>query len=125
MSQKELFPRKSVTEKLKTWKRQSIPLPEEEAAAYRQLVIEAVFSVHNLWKRPTDLQEIYEIVKKKVEKRLEKNTWPHVAYCRSKRTIDRRVNEAASPDFNDGTVKIVAVSAGIYQVNPALLGDSE
>lgn len=38
-----------------------------------------------------------------------------------KRTIDRRVNEAADPRFyDDGVPKIVAVTAGVYAPNAQL-----
>jgi hypothetical protein len=114
------FKRQSVTAKLPTWKSPTIPLSEGEASAYRQLIVEAVFSIYNTEKCPCDLARIYSIVKEKVKERISQKAWPYAPFCRSKRTVDRRVNEAASPDFNGGLPKIVAVTSGIYQVNPSL-----
>jgi hypothetical protein len=108
------------TVKLGCWRPQGIPLDEPERAAYRQLAVEAVFSICNNEHRPAQLSEICHIIRKKIREKLDNNDWSFTPY-RSKRTIDRRVNEAASLQFNpNGTPKIVAVTSGIYQPNPQL-----
>jgi hypothetical protein len=146
--QQELFPRprSSITEKLPTWKPQAIPLIEEESQAYRNIIVEITFATQHIEKRPISLTEIYygvykeeeriingkkqkvktdrlvDGVKQRVKAIIDDKEWPYAQFVRSKRTVDRRVNEAASPDFyKDGMPKIVAVTHGIYQVNPALM----
>jgi len=96
------------TEKLPCWRPQGIPITEQERQQLMQYCIEAVFSIHNTEHRPAQLSEIWNIVKAKTH--------------HGKRTVDRRVNEAASPLFTGGKPKIVAVSAGLYMVNPKLFG---
>ena len=109
------------TEKLATWSPQGIPIDEFECAAYRDLAVAAVFSVWNQYGRPTNLGEIYKFIKARIVEKVAEGTWEFTPFCRSKRTVDRRVNEASSPKFyHDGTPKIVAVTAGVYQVNPKL-----
>lgn len=73
-------------------------------------------------KAPVGLAEIYRAVQNKIDalKRLgslqHKSLWPYP--YRSKRYVDRRVNEAASPKFYaDGKPKIIAVTAGNYEPN--------
>lgn len=94
------------TEKLPSWRPQGIPLDEQEREALRQLCIEAVFSIWNREQRPAHLSEIWQMVRSKT--------------THGKRTVDRRVNEAASPLFSGPIPKIVAVTSGIYQPNPRL-----
>lgn len=139
--QQELFPRPrlSITEKLPTWKPQAVPLSEEEAKAYRDIIVGVVFAVHSVEKRPASLAEIYYGVRSKgkdkqwivkvngVRQRvyalIDDKEWPYAQFVRCKRTVDRRVNDAASPDFYKNRIpKIVAVTHGIYQVNPKLIG---
>lgn len=107
------------TEKLPSWRPQGIPMDEPERAAYRQLAVEAVFSVWNEEHRPAQLKEIYIKVQEKIQTLSTLGQWPY--HYRSKRSIDRRVNEAASPAYCEGkSPRIVAVTAGIYQPCPAL-----
>lgn len=94
------------TEKLPSWRAQGIPLDEAEREHLRQLCIEAVFSIWNRERRPAQLTEIWNIVKVKTH--------------HGKRTVDRRVNEAASPLFGGAVPRIVAVTSGVYQPNPKL-----
>ena len=120
MTQQDVFPRSSVTLKLPTWKPQPIPADENECAAIRKLTVEAVFKVWNIEHRPADLMEIYEIVTDKIAMLRRNQQWSWKEN-RSKRTIDRRVNEASSKDFYpDGVPRICAVTSGLYQPNPAL-----
>lgn len=115
MAQQTLF-RSSVTKKLPTYTPPSgAPMSEEEQTLIRKLCVQAVFSVWNTEKRPTNLGEIYQFVRS----RMKAKDYPY--NVRSKRTVDRRVNEAASPDFyEDNLAKIACVSPGIYQPNPEL-----
>jgi hypothetical protein len=97
-----------------------VPATESECAAIRKLAVEAVYKIAFTEHRPADLADIYRIVTEKIGKLRADDEWPWKEY-RSKRTVDRRVNEASSKDFSvDGVPKIVAVSAGLYCVNPAL-----
>lgn len=115
MVQQTLF-RSSVTTKLPTYKEPSgAPMSEEEQQLIRQLCVEAVFSVWNREHRATDLEEIFWFVQDKMKGK----SYPYQP--RSKRTVDRRVNEAASPDYyEDNRAKIACVMPGVYQPNPAL-----
>ena len=99
------------TSKLECWRPQGIPLDEQEREELRQLCIEAVFSIWNTEHRPAHLSEIWQIVRSKT--------------THSKRTVDRRVNEAASPLYAGALPKIVAVTSGIYCVNPKLFTQKE
>ena len=108
------------TQKLPSWRHQGIPADEFELKALRALCIQAVFSTWYQEHRPTQLSEIYRFVKAKIREKLALGEWPFSAY-RDKRTIDRRVNEAACGAFSEnGVAKIVAVTAGVYQPNPEL-----
>ena len=108
------------TQKLSTWHPQGIPLDEFERKALRALCIQAVFSKWNNKRQPTDLREINAFVRDKIKEKQKLGEWPFTSY-RGKRTIDRRVNEAACGAFSeDGIARIVAVTAGIYQPNPQL-----
>lgn len=108
------------TQKLSTWHPQGIPLDEFERKALRALCIQAVFSKWNNERQPTDLREINAFVRDKIKEKQKLGEWPFTSY-RGKRTIDRRVNEAACGAFSeDGIARIVAVTAGIYQPNPQL-----
>jgi len=116
------------TVKLPTWKPQLIPLSEEEREWMRGVVTRAVFSVWNRYGRPTDLAEIYQYYLKQASEGWhfdqERNyfrlqpSFPQ----RGKRTVDRRVNEAASKQFG---AKVVAVTSGIYQPSPRLFLNEE
>ncbi len=122
------------THKLDTWKPQT--KPDEECHAYRELVKQVVFAKWGRRHEPITLEAIYsgfrddhesvKGVKALVEDRIREGMWPFPAYprrvfCRSKRFVDRRVNEVASDKFaGEGLVKVVAVSSGIYAPNPEL-----
>jgi len=97
------------TVKLPTYRKQIVPVTEKEAQQIRDIVTRAVFSVWNLEGRPTDLAEVYRFYRTHLPESA-KVVW-------SKRTVDRRVEEAATPEHG---AKIVCVTAGIYQVNPEL-----
>ncbi len=110
-----------LTVKLMTWAPQSIPGDEFELKAYRELCKQAVFSVWNQEHRPTNLKEIFNYVYHYVKEAIENNEWPYAKFVRSKRYVDRRVNEVASTLYSEnGIVKIVSVTAGIYQPSPQL-----
>jgi len=90
----------------------------------RQLVVKAVFAKWNKDKEPATLLSIFFKVQDNIKELIttaQWNRWKKEWGIPGKRTIDRRVNEAADPRFyEDGVPKIVAVSAGVYQPNPAL-----
>lgn len=92
-------------------------MDDDERAVYRQLAVEAVYAIWNREHRPTHLSEIYPIVRQKIKELIATGKWQYKAF-RSKRSVDRRVNEAASEKF--GFPRIVAVTAGIYQPNMEL-----
>jgi hypothetical protein len=110
------------TAKLPTWRPQGIPGDEFELKDYREIVKQAVFSKWNTKHRATDLAEIHAYVSKHVRERIALREWPHAQFVRSKRYIDRRVNEVASQLYAEkgSAPKIVAVTSGIYCPNPAL-----
>lgn len=121
------------TLKREGWKAQSAPEEGAETIAYRRLIVEAVETLYASNKlmyekmgwtgkaQPVGLAEIYRAVQNKIDalKRLgslqHKELWPYP--YRSKRYVDRRVNETASPKFyQDGNPKIIAVTAGYYEI---------
>jgi hypothetical protein len=111
-------------------------MSEAEQQAYRDLIVDFVCIAWRRLRRPVSLEEIYGGVDvfrggvfqerilgvyERVQSRLEHDLWPYARFPRGKRTVDRRVNDAASPDFyEDHVARIVCVSPGIYQVNPVL-----
>jgi len=122
--------RKQGTLKLEGWK----PIRPSEAdterfAAIRELVVKAVFAKWNKDKEPATLLSIFFKVQDDIKELLttvQRNRWKKEWRIPGKRTIDRRVNEAADPRFyEDGVPKIVAVSAGVYQPNPTLFVKGE
>ena len=91
----------------------------------RDLVASVVLGVWNEQKRPADLNEIYQGVRKKIAKEQEEQTWPRIWLFPSKRTVDRRCNETARPEFYpEGLPPTICVKAGRYQANPALFEDT-
>lgn len=108
------------TLKLKGWQPQRVPHPERNRAI-RQYVKQAVFKVWNEKQRAATLHEIWTYVRDHIETEHKLGAWPSNWGFPGKRTVDRRVNEAADPRFyKDATPKIVAASAGKYQPNPEL-----
>lgn len=115
------------TQKLAGWEPQEKP-DEELCKRLRQYILEVVFAVWSEHKKPVAMSPqkpghffIARGVQKKIRAAQEKGEWPQEWGHVGKRTIDRRVNEAADPRFyKDGIPKIVAVTAGVYQPNPAL-----
>lgn len=117
------------TVKLRGWMPQSPPREDDETRAYRQLIINVVFSLHHRKKevlaqkgmpaQPVSLIEILREVSSRVAALSSSGQWRYGFH--GKRWLDRRVNEAACPKFYaDGVPKIVAASAGKYEPNPAL-----
>jgi len=117
------------TVKLAGWRPQQRPVDDGELAAYRQLVVEAVFGVYyrkrallaerQMPAQPVSLSEIYLEVRSRVAQLRACGLWRYAVH--GKRWLDRRVNEAACPRYAaDGVPRIVAVSAGLYAPNPAL-----
>ncbi len=109
------------TQKLETWQPQAIPMSQEECEQYRVLIRQSIFATWRNHSRASTLQEIYTDVTRRVKELISTGDWAFAPYPRSKRTIDRRVNEAAEPKFYPhGIVMVVAVSSGIYMPNPQL-----
>ena len=87
----------------------------------RDLIVSVVFGVWNEYKRSASLAEIYQGVREKIAREQEDSTWPRVWLTPSKRTVDRRCNETARPEFYpEGPPPCICVKAGHYQSNPAL-----
>ncbi len=88
----------------------------------RGLAVEAVYIVWNRKHRPASLWEIYSLVMAKVQDKIptaERLPWrAGVWKIPSKRTVDRRVNEAADPRFYKKLTPIIAVGPGFYMPNP-------
>ena len=111
------------SKKLDGWTAQGQP-DEDMCTFLRQMIVEAVFSIYYQYKLSSSLQEIYNLVLVKISKANQLGKWKW--HTPSKRTIDRRVSDAADPKFyEDGVPKIVAVKAGVYTVNPAMLYSKE
>jgi len=122
------------TLKLEGWKPQPPPPENSETQAYRDLIVEAVYLIyehnrqlysrHGFPPRPVTLGEIYRAVTNKIRALKRAGKWPYKVH--GKRWVDRRVNEAACPDFYpDKIPKIVAASAGRYLPNPHVKEASE
>lgn len=89
----------------------------------RKMVAQIVIGVWNTQHRPMKLNEIYQKLREKVAERIEDHDWPAIWGFPIKRTVDRRVNEAADYRFyteKDEVPPIIALKAGTYQANPAL-----
>jgi hypothetical protein len=111
-------------------------MSEEEQQAYRDIIVDIVFIAWRRAHRPVSLSEIYlgfprfvggiqqewiQGVRERVQSRIDNDLWPYARFPRGKRTVDRRVNEAASPDFYvDNVAQIVCVKLGVFQPNPVL-----
>lgn len=137
MIQQDVFPRSSITTKLPTYREPSgAPLSEEEQQAYRDLIVDIVFIAWRHIHRPISLDEIYygfaktkdgvqqerfQGVRERVQSRIDNELWPFASFPRGKRTVDRRVNDAASNQFwPDNISRLACVSLGLYQPNPRL-----
>jgi len=113
------------TFKLKGWSPQGRPPEDEAIHAFRQLIIEVVdlYYHHNLARNmpfAITLAEIYDGVRRRITALASTGKWPYG--FRSKRWIDRRVNECACPTYwPDGVPPLVAVTAGHYISNPKKL----
>jgi hypothetical protein len=112
-------------------------MSEAEQQAYREIIVDFVSICHRKLHRAVSLSEIYGGasvfragieqerilgVADRVQSRIDNDLWPYAGFVRSKRTVDRRVNEAAADDFfEDHVSRLACVSPGIYQWNPRLL----
>jgi hypothetical protein len=137
----DVFPRSSVTTKLPTYREPAgAPMSEPEQQAYRDLIVDFVSIAWRRLHRAVNLQEIYDGiyffsngiaqdhllgVKERVQSRIQNELWPYAPFVRSKRTVDRRVNESASDAFyEDNISRLACVSPGIYQPSPRYLSMS-
>ena len=114
------------TAKLDGWQPQGMP-NKELCERLRQYVKEAIFARWNTLNKPSTLQQIYISVHHRIEKERRIGWWPKEWGTPGKRTVDRRVNECADPDFYPRTrvAKIVAVTAGTYRPNMRLYETSD
>jgi hypothetical protein len=118
--------------KLSTYRPPNIPISLEERQAIQKVIVDFVHAVWKLYHRPTDETEIYygmyegegekrrkilSGVRDRIECLIEKDEWTFHSYPPIKRTVDRRVNEAASEEFG---AQIVCVNPRIYMPNPQL-----
>jgi hypothetical protein len=104
--------------KLNGWTAQPPPEPDR-AEAIRHLAIKAVYSKYYKTEKPSTLKEIADTVQPQINQMIKSGEWPKRWNYPSKRTIDRRVNEACEPTwFDDGVPRLAAVKAGYYQPNP-------
>jgi hypothetical protein len=98
------------------------PQDSEYLTEIRKLVNQAVYAVFNQKHREASLQEVYTIVKRALEKYQyggRPPSWRSDWRMPSKRTVDRRVNEAAdSRLYADRKTPIVCVRIGYYIPNP-------
>ena len=94
--------------------RQPPPSDKRYMELIRVHVVRAVYAIWNLQGVHADLWMIYNRVQDTLfmDPDFRKDWTPP-----SKRTVDRRVNEAADPRFADPT-PIIAVKAGLYIPNP-------
>lgn len=93
----------------------------------RRYAVQAVMAFWNNHKQPSTLYSIFLSVKSKIDDDVTMGQWPNNwKYPVGKRTIDRRVNEAADSKFySDGVPKIVMVEKGVYKPNPVLFEKKE
>jgi len=116
------------TVKLDQWWPQGKP-QDDECWAIRQLVVESVFGCYYEKKKlldqlgkpaqPVSLDEIYLRVQQRMDQLIRVGAWKWGWV--SKRTVDRRVNEAVCTEYaENGMTKIVAFTSGFYIPNPAL-----
>ena len=92
----------------------------------REMASQFVFGVWNEERRACSLNEIWRGVCARIRQRQADNDWPKIWVAPIKRTMDRRVNEAADVRFSeDGvTTPIICTKAGWYQANPALFEET-
>ena len=104
--------------KLKSWTAQPPPEPDK-AEAIRNITIKEVYAKYFLTGQPSTLAEIAEKTQTRIQQLIWNNEWPVTYGLPSKRTIDRRVNEACEPTwFSDGVPRLAAVTHGVYVPNP-------
>ena len=105
--------------KLKQWTPQPPPEPSY-AHAIRTLAVAQVYAKHYQAGQPSTLAEIADKVRMKIRDKIKMNdpSWRQIWGLPSKRTIDRRVNEACEPTwYEDGVPRLASVKAGFYTVN--------
>jgi len=97
---------------------------KEYLESIRELSKEAVYARWSSEKRPSQLIDIYRFVKRRIQVLIDVGEWDAKAWTPpSKRTVDRRVNEAADQKYWDGPTPIIALRAGLYIPNPSLFDE--
>lgn len=115
------------TLKMPGWQPQGPPSEDSDVMFHRQLINQIVFGLHNRKKeilskmgmpsQPVTLLEIWKEYESRYTQLKEMKLWKHKHH--TKRWLDRRVNECATPKFYHNKIpKIVAVTAGKYEPNP-------
>jgi hypothetical protein len=96
------------------------PQDEQYIGTLRKLVSQAVYQIWNVERKPSDLHEIDRIVIAKIKDAMPPGiNWKPEWELPSKRTTDRRVNEAADPrNYAGGITPIIALRPGVYMPNP-------
>ena len=103
--------------KLNGWTAQPPPEPAK-AEAIRNLAVASVYAKYYMDNQPSTLYEIADKVRMKIRDKIKCGEWKQIWGLPSKRTIDRRVNEACEPTwYEDGVPRLASVKAGFYTVN--------
>ena len=125
------------TVKLEGYKPTQKPEEDEEIRWWRQWLVEIIFGLWNEKKellakmgfppRPIHQKEIYKEVTRRVSMMKNERIWHHKSHGHN--WIERRVNECATeelgPKDEDGILKIVNTSAGLYEPNTHLFSRGE
>ena len=95
------------------------PPPADLCSHLRKLVVRTVDAKWFQTEEPSTLQEIAEKVREIASYEVKKGLWKKTWKFPSKRTIDRRVNDACEPIWYDDDVpRLAAKTAGFYVPNP-------
>jgi len=97
--------------------------------ALQLLVVHSIRGYFSEHQRGAGLDDIYSRVLEKIRVLRQDEEWPHDWKTPRKRTVDRRVNEVASPNpeenlvMENGVSYVIALKAGLYIPSPALFED--
>lgn len=112
------------TSKLSSWSPYARPAENDDTKFHRKMIREIVFGLFHQKKdmlaqmgmpsQPISLYEIWLEYQSRRGQLIAMKLWKFPRH--SKRWLDRRVNECACPKYyENGTPKIVAVTAGLYE----------
>ena len=95
------------------------PPPADLCSHLRKLAVKVVYAKYNRLQQPSTLLEISDKVRQTCQMQISSGSWKSTWKFPSKRTIDRRVNEACEPIWYDDDVpRLAAKTAGFYVPNP-------